>query len=208
MRLTLSLVMVAAAFIGVVAYLAESSTASGAPHRALTRSSAVTPPKVLKAHRLKARPRAKPVGSAVKPSSLGHRRVFSGSRDGFALANVASATYPARTTDGGQHWTINGPQFHIDAADAPEAVNSVGIVNAHTYFAFGSEVADVTTNAGKSWWETGMSDGVAAVVAGPGGKLFAYVYGQTSKNRPDKVVVWQYVSSDGGRIWKYTTKPY
>jgi hypothetical protein len=213
-RLTVGVVVAAAAFLVAVVFLAEDSTATGtsaiaapsavtlhAPHSALLK-----PPRVLIAKQLRARPQAKPFGSVLKRSDIYPSRVFAGADDGFALSVVGTAGYPVRTTDGGRIWRINGPQFHIDAADAPEDVSAVGIVNSHSYYAYGSEAADVTTNSGRTWWETFMGEGVAAVVTAPNGQLLAYVYGQASHSDPGKSVVWQYVSSDGGRRWKYSTR--
>jgi hypothetical protein len=102
-------------------------------------------------------------------------RVFANDSDGFALADQGSAQYPARSVDGGRTWRVDGPQMHIDAADAPEGVNDVGVLSAHTSFAFGSSVVDVTSNGGRSWWETFLGEAVVAVVRGSKNELVAYV---------------------------------
>ena len=95
--------------------------------------------------------------------------------------------------------------MHIDAADAPEAVGYVGVSSARTLFAYGSSVVDVTTNAGRTWWETFLGELVVAVVPGPHHDLVAYVQQQTSNSSASHAVTWQYVSSDGGRHWSYST---
>jgi photosystem II stability/assembly factor-like uncharacterized protein len=148
------------------------------------------------------RPRhgAVPRGTVVRSSSLVGNRVFSNSRDGFALANARQAQYPARTTDGGRTWRIDGPQLHVDAADGPEAVNSVGVVGARTLFAYGSSAVDVSTDAGQSWWETFLGALVVAVVPGrSSNELVAYV------QQGSPAVTSQYVTRDGGRHWNYST---
>jgi hypothetical protein len=154
---------------------------------------------------LKARANAVAVGTVVS-GSIVSTRVFANGHDGFALASKNNAQYPARTVDGGQTWRINGPQFHINAADAPEAVQFVGLLNSRKYFAYGSSVVDVTTNAGRTWFETYMGDAVLAVVPGfiGRGSLLAYVQDLTGSNS-NKVSTLQYVSRDGGRHWHYTT---
>lgn len=149
---------------------------------------------------------AVPRGTAVPSSSLFTSRVFANARDGFALANDGQAQYPVRTTDGGRTWRIDGPQFHIDAADGPEGVGYVGAAGPRTFFAYGSSVADVTTNAGRTWWETFLGEQVMAVVPGMGPhELVAYVQQSVSNNHANPALTWQYVSRDGGRHWTYST---
>jgi hypothetical protein len=62
----------------------------------------------------------------------------------------------------------------------------------------------VTTNAGRTWWETFLGELVVAVVPGPRG-LVASVQQQLSSDNISRAVTWQYVSRDGGRHWTYTT---
>jgi photosystem II stability/assembly factor-like uncharacterized protein len=151
------------------------------------------------AHRLSPRHGAVSPGTVVRSSSLFGDRVFANSRDGFALAQGGTAQYPARTTDGGRTWRIDGPQVHVDAADAPEAVGSVGVAGARTFFAYGSSAIDTTSDAGRTWWQTFPSGFVVAVVRGRlPHELVAYV------QRGNPVVTSQYVSRDGGRHWTYS----
>jgi hypothetical protein len=158
------------------------------------------PPHEITARHLRPRPGAVAPGTKVRDSALLGARAFWNARNGFALADVRSAQYPARTTNGGRTWRIDGPQFHVDAADAPEGVGAVGIAGPHTFFAYGSSVADVSTDGGRTWWEAFLGDLVVAVVRGPRG-LVAYVQHTTG----DRAVTWQYVSGDGGRHWRYST---
>jgi hypothetical protein len=176
---------------------------SGARFRAA--ASRVKPPRSFTARRLRARGNAVPVGSLVSNDALIGQRVFANASDGFALADDGEAQYPAVTTNGGQTWRIDGPQFHVDAADAPEAVSSVGIVSSHTHFAYGSSVVDVTTDAGRTWWETFLGELVMAVVPGQRHHLIAYVQQSISNSSSNPAVTWQYVSRDGGRHWRYSS---
>lgn len=133
-------------------------------------------------------------------------RVFANASVGFALASVDSAQYPARSLDGGRTWRIDGPQVHIDAADAAEGVQYVGVAGPRTFFTYGSEAVDVTTNGGRTWWETFLGELVVAVVPGPRtNELVAYVQQQLNSTRTSlAAATWQYVSRDGGRHWTYS----
>jgi hypothetical protein len=131
--------------------------------------------------------------------------VFANADDGFALADdPGKAQYPAHTSDGGRVWRIDGPQVHIDAADGPEGVGSVGVAGTRTFFAYGSSAVDVTTDGGRVWWETFLGELVVAVVARSPHDLVAYVQQSVSNHRINPAVTWQYVSGDGGRKWRYT----
>jgi len=162
---------------------------------------AATPPKTVTAKRLHARPGAVAPGTKVRDSALLGTRVFANASAGFALAGVGQAQYPARTTDGGQTWRIDGPQFHVNAADAPEAVTAVGVAGPRRLFAYGSQVVDATTDAGRTWWEAFFQDLVVAVVPGSGHRLVAYVQQASGAH----AVTSQYVSRDGGRHWRLST---
>jgi hypothetical protein len=158
------------------------------------------PPHEITAKRLHARPDAVARGTKVRDSALFGVRTFANARDGFALADVRQAQYPARTTDGGRTWRIDGPQFHVNAADAPEAVGFVGMAGPRRLFAYGASAVDASTDGGRTWWEAFLGDLVVAVVPGPG-KLVAYVQHEAET----RAVTWQYVSRDGGRHWRYST---
>ena len=158
------------------------------------------PPQKIAAKRLHARPDAVAPGTTVRDSALFGVRTFWNARVGFALADVRQAQYPARTTDGGKTWRIDGPQFHVNAADAPEAVGFVGMAGSRRLFAYGASVVDASTDGGRTWWEAFFQDLVVAVVRGPRG-LVAYVQHQTG----NRAVTWQYLSRDGGRHWRHTT---
>lgn len=144
-------------------------------------------------------------GTVVVSGDLFGERVFANADDGFALANGENAQYPVLSTDGGRIWRIDGPQLHVDAADGAEGVGYVGVGGPRTLFAYGSSVVDVTTDRGRSWWETYLGDLVTAVVAVPGRGLVAYVQDAVNNTHPNRALTWQYISRDGGRHWRYST---
>lgn len=136
-------------------------------------------------------------GTKVNQSHLGER-VFVNANDGFALAAVGQAQYPAATTNGGKAWKTDGPALHIDALQAPLGVTSIGALNRRTAYAYGSgQVVDTTSDGGKKWYGALFNGVVMAVVPGPSGHLVAFIDGPA--------VTWQYVSKNGGRSWRYTT---
>ncbi len=190
--------------VGVLIMLAASpadaSTRLAAAADAST-ATAFKPPHEFTARRMSPRPGAVAPGTVVKSSSLWTNRVFANASDRFALVNEGSAQYPARSLDGGRVWRIDGPQFHVDALDAAEAVGYVGVLTPRTFYAYGGSVVDVTTDGGRSWWEASLDGLVVAVVPGPKrDDLVAYAREQLSP-----ALTSQYVSRDGGRIWTYTT---
>lgn len=190
------------------AILAVSPVATGdrpvAHVHVRARSTVPSPPGRLIARALRPRPGAARPGAVVSAADLFGDRVFANSRIGFALADVESAQYPARSRDGGRSWRIDGPQVHVDAADGAEGVGYVGVAGPLTYFAYGSSAVDVTTDGGRTWWEAFLGELVASVVPGPGTELVAYVQQQLDPNRITPAATWQYVSRDGGRQWVYS----
>jgi hypothetical protein len=73
-------------------------------------------------------------------------------------------------------------------------------------FAYGSSVVDVTTDRGRTWWETYLGQDVVAVLPSYRNKLVAYVEPSLSNEHLNPAVTWQYVSRDGGRHWRYSTQ--
>jgi hypothetical protein len=167
-------------------------------------AAAPRPQKTITAQRVSRRPETLAPGAVVKSSQLG-TRTFPTSHDGFALATINSAQYPAETTDGGATWHTDGPALHIAAAQAPLSVTDSGAISAKTEYAYGGgEVVDVTSDSGKTWWSALLGDLVAAVVPGANGRLVAFVQiGLNSSGTKAETV--QYVSRDGGRTWRYNT---
>ncbi|MGH2916070.1 MAG: hypothetical protein ACRDMX_13885 [Solirubrobacteraceae bacterium] len=193
------------ALVALAGALSGGSAAAVAADGATGPSSPPRPTAGFTARRLRPRSHAVAPGTIVRSSTLFGTRVFSDGRNGLALADVGQAQYPARTTDGGARWRIDGPQLHVDAADGPEAVGSVGVASSRTLFAYGSSVVDVSTDAGRVWWETFLGGLVVAVVPGSGHSLLAYVQQSQSNAAVNPAVTWQYVSRDGGRHWRYST---
>jgi hypothetical protein len=208
-------VVLAGIAVGVLALANPGSahTRVGA-HRAseggcVNNSSVITSPQcVLTGGRMGRRRSAfklSPPGTVVRPSAVFGDRVFLNADEGVALANGDNAQYPVLSTNGGRVWRIDGPQLHIDAADGPEAVSYVGIAGPRTFFAYGSSVVDVTTDRGRTWWETYLGEQVVAVVPSYHNELVAYVEQSLSNQHLNPAVTWQYVSPDGGRHWHYST---
>lgn len=193
------------AVIAASVALAARTETSGARSPARATTALPEPPRRFTAGRMRPRPRAVPRGTAVKPADLFTTRVFANGSVGFALASVGSAQYPARSADGGRTWRIDGPQVHVDAADGAEGVGYVGVAGPRTFFAYGSSVVDVTTDAGRTWWETMLGELVVAVVPGGTNKLIAYVQQSLDPNNIRTAATWQYVSRDGGRHWVHSS---
>ena len=131
--------------------------------------------------------------------------MFANAKDGFALATLNGTTYPAASVNGGKTWRIDGPHFHVSAANAPDAVSRLGAAGHATYFAYGGpeggESIVVSTDAGKRWWRAYMPGVPMAVVYGAlgsnGGRgLLAFVRSGGSK-------ILTYTSADGGKHWRY-----
>jgi len=75
---------------------------------------------------------------------------------GLALIPVAApAIYPVVSTDGGNAWRVDGPQFYIEAADGPNATSSIGALGSDGAYAWGDggNVIKLTTDGGTHWWE-------------------------------------------------------
>jgi hypothetical protein len=140
--------------------------------------------------------------SIVRSSQLVGDRVFVGARNGFGLAGLNDAQYPAATTDGGKTWRIDGPVLHVNAANAPNVVGEVGAAAPATYFAYGgpgggNSVA-VTTNDGKAWWRAYLPGTPLAVVIDhtSGHAVLVALLGPAPP-------FLAYVSPDGGHHWNY-----
>jgi hypothetical protein len=196
--------------VAVLAGAAAIAIASSADGRS-TSAGVGTPPtatavpaRTVTASRITRFPQTLAPGTAVKSSQLG-QRVFVDAKHGFALAAGAQAQYPAATTDGGRTWRTDGPALHVDAAQAPLAVLSVGAANRRTDFFYGgAQAVDVTSDGGRQWWRA-LFDGLSmAVVVNAEGHLVAFVDASSDATGATGPT-WQYVSTDGGRTWRYTT---
>jgi hypothetical protein len=192
-RLLTGLATVALAFVGVgVAFVGVGTAASPSP------------PATITARLITRQPGTAKLGTAVPLSGLG-QRVFINKRVGFALGGVGQAQYPAKTTDGGAVWKTFGPALHVNAAQAPLAVTEIGVLNARTIYFYGSgQVVDSTGDGGKHWWRALTQELSAAVVPGFGGRLLWFTQTSAGANGTN-AVTWTYVSSNGGKVWHYTT---
>jgi hypothetical protein len=130
-------------------------------------------------------------------------RAFADASHGFGLYLAPDGEgFPAATADGGRTWRIDGPVFFAPAADGAAGVSYTGIASQRTYFAYGSSTVDVTTDGGRQWWEAYLGESVIAVVARRG-ELIAVVQQTPSGNGSMVANTWVYVSTDGGRLWRY-----
>lgn len=140
-------------------------------------------------------------GASVDPSKL-TIRTFVNSKDGFSLASVGQAQYPASTTDGGKTWQIDGPHFHVNAANAPDVVTRDGAMGPSTYYAYGGggNTVVVSSDGGSHWWRAyfpGSPLSVEPTYSGSKPGLVTIV-----ENNPGKFAA--YVSTDGGQHWHLT----
>jgi len=180
------------------------SSAATPSARVATTSGSTTPPATITARLIQRRPRTARLGTLVKSSGLSER-VFINGRVGFALASVGQAQYPAKTTDGGAVWKTFGPALHVNAAQAPLSVTQIGVANARTIYFYGSgQVVDATGDGGKHWWQAFTEELSAAVVPGFGHHLLWFTQTAVGGNNAN-AVTWAYTSSDGGKVWHYTT---
>ena len=140
------------------------------------------------------------VGTPVNPAGLGVR-TFVSSTHGFALWMDLRHTYPTVTTDGGRTWRIDGPVFHLAAAQASLAVSEMGAVQPDTAFSWGpvASVVYTTTDGGVHWWAASLGDGTLALAGNVTGVLTAVVASDYASDGTYKTEVYQ--SSDGGHHW-------
>ncbi len=193
---------------GATAALASVAVASGAtaarPSVAVAAVAIPTPPAKLTAQLVPTFPHTAKLGTTVRSSNLG-RRVFVSSQVGFALGSVGQAQYPAKTTNGGATWKTFGPALHVNAAQAPLAVTEVGAVNRRVVYFYGSgQAVDVTSDGGKHWYRALAPELSLAVVPGAPGRLVWIVQDGIGPSSAT-AATWQYVSTDGGKLWRYST---
>jgi hypothetical protein len=183
--------------VAAAVLLVGSAALAGALSAAST-AATTSVPKTVNGSLIKRPNRTLAPGTVVHSSALG-QRVFTSASNGFALANVNGAQYPAATTDGGTVWKTDGPALHLDAAQAPLSVVSIGAVNRNKIYAYGSgQVVDATSDGGAHWYRALFQGESMAVVPGISGHLVAFLDGTSN----GKGTTWQYVSKNGGRTWK------
>jgi photosystem II stability/assembly factor-like uncharacterized protein len=187
-----------------LAYALISAGAVAAAVAAASFAATPTPSATIKAQLIKPFPQTVKVGTTVRSSNLG-QRVFVSSKVGFALGAVGEAQYPAETTDGGASWKTFGPALHVNAAQAPLSVTAVGAVNKRVVYFYGSgQAVDVTSDGGKHWYRALAPELSLAVVPGASGRL-VWIVQDGLGSSGNTAVTWQYVSTDGGKVWHYST---
>jgi hypothetical protein len=162
-----------------------------------------TPPQTIRAQLIRRQPGTLAPGTSVADPKVGGARVFVDAQNGFGLAAVGQAQYPAASADGGRTWRTTGPALHVNAAPSSLSVTEVGAVSPTTYYYYGGgQVVDVTTDGGGHWWRAAVGQVVLAVVPGGHGSLVAVVQRQID-NMTQQALTWVYVSANGGRAWHY-----
>lgn len=156
---------------------------------------------------------AEPRGTLVPGDDLKVRALVN-AQDGWALAFIGNAQYPARTVDGGVTWRIAGPRLHQDAAQGGTGVGDISLSSSEpggggnpTVVAWGGVtpdgVVDVTTDGGQHWWSARLP-GSVLFVGNEGRELVANVYGSVRQGNSTHTGLWAYGSMDGRR-WTYIT---
>lgn len=184
------------------AYALLSVTAIAAVLAAAASAATPAPAAKITAQLITPFPHTAKVGTTVHSLS---QRVFVSSRVGFALGSVGQAQYPAETLNGGATWKTFGPALHVDAAQAPLSVTAVGAVNKRVVYFYGSgQAVDVTSDGGRHWYRALAPELSLAVVPGVPGRLVWLVQDDLGTTG-NAAATWQYVSTDGGKVWRYST---
>jgi hypothetical protein len=149
-------------------------------------------------------PNVQPAGTSVLGSGVS-AIVSDGGPVRFGLASVdmgPGQTYPGLSTDDGVTWHVDGPLFHVDAAQGAAFVGSVGALRPRgAYFwGQGGNVIWTTYDEGLHWWILSFGAGVDRVSANKG-ELDAVVFGDQVKHGDIQRLL--YVSKDSGRIWSF-----
>jgi hypothetical protein len=185
----------AAAFLGCsAAGLLTGLSSASAANGALVPDTKVIVHTLTEAH-------GQPADGTQVTVSRRDRRVFANADDGVALVSVRGELLPARTTDGGRIWRIDGPGLFTEgAADAAVAVDNVGAEDASTFYAYGGgQVVDITSDGGRVWHQAifqGLEAGVSPVDHG----LAAYV--DQSNSTGTQGITVQFYTTNGGRSWR------
>ena len=153
-------------------------------------------------------------GSAIPVSEL-QTPVMIGGGVGFALTATDSSggyLYPARTSDGGATWQINGAWFGNPTADAGNFVDTIGGASSQVAWAWNSRPSDptaplyTTMDGGQQWYRTAWQGIVKSISQGSNGDLVARVAPMTFEVNHRIVPSGSpgvYASTDGGGSWKF-----
>ena len=142
-------------------------------------------------------------GTPVPAAGVGLRAAAT-SRLVFGLAGVAGQggpdTYPAISTDGGQHWRIDGPRFRSTGAQDAGVANHIGALPPAFAYVWGDggNAVRVNTDAGHHWQVAWFPGGVHSLYWSHG-QLNAQALG--NQLPAGRFPTCLYVSPDQGRTW-------
>ncbi len=143
-------------------------------------------------------------GSSVPRSDV-TATVSDGGKLKFGLATipVTSQTYPVISGNGGVTWEIDGPMFHVDAAQGASVVGSAGALRPHgAYFwGRGGNVIWITHDSGTQWSTVAFAAGVYQVSESKG-TLEAVAFGNQT-NHASAIQRFLYASVDSGKSWTF-----
>lgn len=144
------------------------------------------------------------VGSPVPRSDVTATVSDSGKlKLGLATIPSSTQTYPAVSRNGGVTWEIDGPMFHVDAAQAASVVGSAGALRPHgAYFwGRGGNVIWITHDSGSHWSTVAFAAGVYRVSESKG-TLEAVAFGSQT-NHASAIQRFLYTSVDAGTSWTF-----
>lgn len=145
---------------------------------------------------------ALPRGAAVKAADVTQRVSLGGEiRAGLGdRGSLEGSVYPVLSTDGGRHWTIDGPLFYRAAADAPDVTSRLDALGHDTLMAWGSggNFVKTSTDRGAHWYKADFPAGVYSAAVRSGHLVVRATGNPDSSGRfPTR----RYASYDGGRVW-------
>jgi hypothetical protein len=148
-------------------------------------------------------PRILPPGTPVGAADVGPRAAAVGEVI-FGLADhggLFGQTYPAISTDSGEHWRIDGPLFYYAAAQGASGVDNIGARGRDMAWAWGhgGNFVKVTTDGGRLWWSADFPAGVYSVHWRQG-HLQVQAFGPQTAD--GQFQTFLYLSPDNGRTWK------
>jgi hypothetical protein len=143
-----------------------------------------------------------PPGAPVNASDVGPRAAATDDVI-FGLADqggLLGETYPAISTDSGQHWQIDGPRFAYAAAQGASTTTSIGARGPAMAWAWGNggNFVKVTTDGGRLWWSADFPAGVYSVTWRQGRLQVRALGDQTVGGQ---FPTFLYISPDNGRTW-------
>jgi hypothetical protein len=149
-----------------------------------------------------------PIGQLLTP-------VMIGGGIGYSMTNTngfISYLYPARTTDGGKSWEINGVWFANPTADSGNFVDTIGGASSQVAWAWSSRPTDpsqtlfTTIDGGQQWYRTVWPGIVKSIGQGSNGDLVARVAPLIFEVNHKVVASGSpgvYTSTDGGGSWEF-----